>query len=144
MLTIGILGATTFVIYLDGRASNNYLAAARAQDTQLHLAALETAMNDAKAGLQGFLATDDLRFLEPEVGVVDIRVVLEQFGPTSNDWPQPSLPGGIGPTTRNYGSDWGLSWSSQRQPSMDRLSSTRLSSLAQSCMPTSSATPRTH
>ena len=80
LLTIGILGATTFVIYLDGRASNNYLAAARAQDTQLHLAALETAMNDAKAGLQGFLATDDLRFLEPEVGVVDIRVVLEQIG----------------------------------------------------------------
>jgi signal transduction histidine kinase len=76
-LVAAMLGAMTFVIYLDNIASGNYLAAAQAQDTQLDLAALETAMNDAKAGLGGFLATGDLRFLEPEVGVVDISTVLE-------------------------------------------------------------------
>ena len=77
LLAAAMLGATTFVIYLDSVASANYLAAAQAQDTQLDLAALETAMNDARAGIAAFLATGNLVFLEPEVGIVDIRIVLE-------------------------------------------------------------------
>ncbi|MFI5267230.1 MAG: ATP-binding protein [Chloroflexota bacterium] len=91
LLALAMLGATTFVIYLDGRSSGNYVAASEAQATQLDLASLEAAMNDAKARLAGYIATSDLQFLVAETGVDDISRLLVKIRKESVQDDQPDV-----------------------------------------------------
>jgi signal transduction histidine kinase len=91
ILVVVAIFAVIGVVYLDVRASSNYLLADQAQTRRLDLASLVAGMDDEKAGLEGYVATSDIRFIELEPNSPDLPALFEKIRSESSAGDQSDL-----------------------------------------------------